>query len=52
MEVLIDQRVGRRSVGGSKGLNGLRTGSLRWGWLQSLNANVVGCQGVLPLCLR
>ena len=49
METLINQRVGRRSVGGSKGLNGLQTDSLRWVWLQSLNANVAGSQGVLSL---
>ena len=30
IEALIDQPVGR-SVGGSKDLNGLRTGSLQWG---------------------
>ena len=30
IEALIDQCVGR-SVGGSKGLNGLRTASLQWG---------------------
>ena len=49
METLINQRMGRRSVGGSKGLNGLKTESLRWVWLQSLNANVAGCQAVLSL---
>ena len=30
IEALIDQHVGK-SVGGSKDLNGLRTGSLQWG---------------------
>ena len=32
IEALIDQCVGR-SVEECKGLNGLRTGSLQWGWL-------------------
>ena len=39
IEALIDQRVGR-SVGGNKDLNGLRTGSLQWGWLLSLNSTI------------
>ena len=39
IEALIDQRVGR-SVRGNKDLNGLRTGSLQWGWLLSLNSTI------------
>ena len=50
IEELLDQRVGR-SVGGSKGLNGLRTGRLSWIGFKVL-MQLTNCEGVFQLQLR